>query len=871
MNRNWIRRLVILFVFIASLIGFSFGMNKGNTDMTIEMPKASLPVAYILIDDLQINEMHGYAQRMDAATIRESLTPIGENRELSFKVDLYGQEPEEIRFEVRNTDGSRLIEDTRVTDYIKEDDSISATAYLKDLIEENVEYNFILIIKLKDGRELFYYTRVIQGNSSLVNEKLSFVSDFHAKTFDKELAKELSLYLEPNSDGDNSNFGNVDIHSNLDQVSWGNLHIKEISEPSLSICEIGKTTASIKLQTIVEVKENNITNVYRVQEFYRIRHTTERFYLLNYYRTMEELFMMEKSSFANNKIVLGIQKEDIRMEESDGGNILAFTNAGRIYSYNADENKLAQLFAFVDADNFDSRTYYDCNDVKILDVEENGNVSFMVYGYMNRGTHEGEVGIEVCYYNSLMNTVEEQIFVEYDKSPRILIEDLGKLAYINNNNELFVLMDGAICKIDIENKKDTTVVSGLKEENFYVSQNDRVVVWQDAENKLILLNLNTEETIMFNTEENEYCKPIGFMNEDVVYGIANAQDVSVDKMGTSIYPMKKLIIRAENGTVLKTYENENVYVMSGEIIDNQLNLTRMEGIREEIETAETEETEQEVTEENVTEEETQDSLGQLVELIPIVDDQITSNVEVSEGTNKIVSAVTDLYETIWQIELKKEIDVKSIKFLTPKVVLFEGGRRLEPEKQVVNSRYLVYTKGELEAVYSDEAMAVADAYQNVGTVLDYHGNEVYKRAETVERNQIMAIQPKKTTDEKDSMAVCLDTVLQLEGISGNTDYMLEQGQNALQILESNLKGYDILNLTGCPMDVALYYMNQDIPVLARQGKDSYVLIIGFNQHNVVLFDPEIGKIFKHGMNDSREMFAENGNCFVTYARTRSGE
>ena len=867
MNRNWIRRLVILFVFIASLIGFSFGMNKGNTDMTIEMPKASLPVAYILIDDLQINEMHGYTQRMDAATIRESLTPLGEDRELSFKVDLYEQEPEEIRFEVRNVDGSRLIEDTRVTDYFKENDSVRASVHLKDLIEENTEYNFILIIKLKDGREIFYYTRVIQGNASLASEKLNYVLDFHAKTFDKELAKELSLFLEPNSDGDNSNFGKVDIHSNLEQVSWGDLPIREIGEPTLSICEIGKSTASVKLQTIVEVKENNITNVYRVQEFYRIRYTTERFYLLNFYRTMEELFMMEKSSFANNKIVLGIQKEDIRMEESDGGNVLAFTNAGRIYSYNADENKLAQLFAFVDADNFDARTYYDCSDVKILDVEENGNVSFMVYGYMNRGTHEGEVGIEVCYYNSLMNTVEEQIFIEYSKSPRILLEDLEKMAYINNTNELFVLMDGAICKVDIDSKKASTVVSGLKEENFYISQNDRVVVWQNSENVLSLMNLNTEEILSFNAEENEYCKPIGFMNEDIVYGIANAQDVSVDKMGTSIFPMKKLVIRAENGSVLKTYENENVYVMDGEIIDNQLNLTRMEGIREEIELPE-EELQQEESEENIAED-VQVQLGRLVELKPIVDDQITSNVEVSEGTNKIVSAVTDLYETIWQIELKKEIDVKGLKFLTPKVVLYEGGRRLKAEEQTVSERYLVYTKGELSEIYSDEAMAVADAYQNVGTVLDYCGNEIYKRAETVERNQIMAIQAEKVTDEKDSMAVCLDTILQFEGISRNTEHMLAQGQNAQQILEANLKDYDVLNLTGCPMDVALYYMNQDIPVLARQGKDSYVLIIGFNQQNVVLFDPEIGKIFKHGMNDSREMFAENGNCFVTYARTNS--
>ena len=867
MNRNWIRRLVILVVFIASLIGFSFGMNKGNTDMTIEMPKASFPVAYITIDDQKINEMHGYVQRMDVATMRDCLTPIGEDRELSFSVDLYGQEPEEVRFEVRSVDGSRLIEDTRVTDYFHEEESIRATVHLKDLIEENIEYNFILVLKLKDGREIYYYTRVIQGNAALVSEKLDYVLDFHAKTFDKELSKELSLYLEPNSDGDNSNFGRVDIHSNLSQVSWGDLHVKEIIEPTVSICEIGKTTASIKLHTMVEVKEDKITNTYRVEEFYRIRYTTDRVYLLNFYRSMEELFAMEKSSFANNKIVLGIQKDDIRMEESDGGNILAFTNAGRIYSYNSNENKFAQLFAFADADNFDARTYYDCSDVKILDVEENGNVSFMVYGYMNRGTHEGEVGIEVCYYNSLMNTIEEQIFIEYDKSPQILIEDLEKMAYINKNNELFILVDGSICKIDVDKKTGSTVVSGLKEESFYVSENDRVVVWQDSRDRLSLMNLNTEETVILKAGADEYCKPIGFMNEDVVYGIANAQDVSVDKMGTSIFPMKKLIISAEDGSVLKTYENDNIYVMGGEISENQLNLTRMEGIREEVEEGQ----ESESKEDEVSDMQTQDTLGRLVELKPIVDDQITSNVEIDEGTNKIISAVTDLYETIWQIELKKEIDVKGLKFLTPKVVLYEGGRRLQTRQQPVDNRYLVYTKGELSEIYSDESMAVADAYQNVGTVLDYYGNEIYKRTETVERNQIMAIQPEKVTDEKDSMAVCLDTILQFEGISRNTELMLAQGQDAQQILESNLKDYDVLDLTGCPMDVALYYMNQDIPVLARQGKDSYVLIIGFNQQNVVLFDPGIGKIFKHGMNDSREMFAENGNCFVTYARTNSGE
>lgn len=865
MTRNWIRRIIILLVFVASLIGFSVGMNKGNTDMTIEMPGATFPIAYITIDDQKVNEMHGYAKRMDVATLRDTLTPIGEDRELAFQIDLYEQEIGEVRFEVRNVDGTRLIEDTRVTDYYKENSKLYAKVNLKDLIEENVEYNFILILTLKDGKEIYYYTRVIQCNNTLTSDKLAYVLDFHGKTFDKEAAKELTVYLESNSDGNNSDFGNVDIHSSLSQVSWGDLNIREVTEPSVSICEVGKNTASIKLQTIVETKEGKITNTYRVQEFYRIRYSTERFYLLNFYRTMEEIFPMEKNSFANNKIMLGIQKDEIQMAESEGGNILAFTNAGRIYSYNADENKFAQLFAFMDEEHFDARTYYDYSDVKILDVEENGNVAFMVYGYMNRGTHEGEVGVEVCYYNSLTNTVEEQIFIAYDKSPQILLEDIENFAYVNKNNELFVYMDGAIYKVNIVTKTYEIIVSGLHEDTFYVSQNDQMVVWQEKDNQLTMMNLNTEKTTEIQVGEEESCRAIGFMNEDVVYGIANKQDVGLDKLGTSIFPMKKMVIEAANGSILKTYENENVYVMDGEIKENQLNLTRVEGVREAVEEPEDE------TEDTIVEE--AKPLGKLVELIPIVDDQITSNTKIEEGTNKKTTAVTDLYETIHQIEVKKEIDTKGIKFLTPKEVLFEGGRRLEPENnpEMTKERYLVYTNGRISNIFSNAATAVAYAYENVGTVLDYYGNEIYKRGETVERNQIMAIQEAKITEEKDSMAVCLDSILQFEGISRNTEFMLQQGQNAQEILENNLKNYDILNLTGCPMDVALYYMNQDIPVLARQGDDSYVLIIGFNQQNVVLFDPEIGRIFKHGMNDSREMFEKNGNCFVTYARTNNGE
>ena len=45
-----------------------------------------------------------------------------------------------------------------------------------------------------------------------------------------------------------------------------------------------------------------------------------------------------------------------------------------------------------------------------------------------------------------------------------------------------------------------------------------------------------------------------------------------------------------------------------------------------------------------------------------------------------------------------------------------------------------------------------------------------------------------------------------------------------------------------------------------------VLIVGFNEKNTVVMNPEIGNVYKVGMNDSTEWFEQNGNHFITYIR-----
>ena len=121
-------------------------------------------------------------------------------------------------------------------------------------------------------------------------------------------------------------------------------------------------------------------------------------------------------------------------------------------------------------------------------------------------------------------------------------------------------------------------------------------------------------------------------------------------------------------------------------------------------------------------------------------------------------------------------------------------------------------------------------------------------------------------EERNSLAVCLDTILAYEGVQRNTAYMLQRGMTVVEILRNNLPDAQILELSGCSLNAVLYYVNRDIPVLAILNDGNAVLIVGFNELNTVLMDPQTGEVYKKGINDSTEWFEENGNGFIAYIR-----
>lgn len=840
MKKAIIKGIVFGLTFFAALFIISKIMNQGNHDMTAEMAPADYPVIYMGMNGVRYNELHGYAQAMDTAYMRDTITALDEERTTEFTIGTYGQSVREIAYEVRSVDGERLIENTVVTEYTESADTIYGLITLKDLLERDTEYELILILSTEKNSNIRYYTRIIWPQDYHLAEKLDFAITFHEKSFDKEAVKDLAKYMETNSEGDNSTLHRVDIHCNLNQVSWGNLSVTRVSEPVFNVTELATQTASITAHYIVSTGIGKDTRYFYVEEFYRLRYTPDRIYLLDYVRTMNSLLDEKDEIYVNDKIMLGVADENLEIAESEDGNVFAFEIQNRLYSYNVTTNKMAVIFGFYDANNRDARTLYNQHAIRILNIDEGGNVHFAVYGYMNRGRHEGEVGIQIYNYDSALNTIEEVLYIPYDKTFQILKEEMDQLLYLSRENYLYFVLENAVYEVDLTEKSCKRIIETMQDESIKMSDSNKMIVWQSSGSlyeakELVMMDLSRRERLEIAAKEGEYIMPLGFMGEDLIYGLAREEDIVADQTGRTTFPMYAVYICDAKGEILKSYHQDSIYVSNCSMQNNQITLERL--LKQED--------------------------GTYVET---TQDYIMNSSETAEGKNTIKAVVTENYGKFIQIAVKKSIDAKSLQVLTPKEVLYEGGRTLYLAEENLPERYYVYGLEGIAGIYRNPAKAVMCAEEESGVVINGKGDYVWIRGNRVTKNQIMAIDEAQATEEKSSLAVCLDTMLKYEGIIRNSEYMLAAGETVYDILSDNLENAQVLDLKGCSLDAVLYYVNRDIPVLASLNDGSAVLIIGFNQYNVVLMNPEKGTIYKMGINDSAEWFEKNGNSFITYIK-----
>ena len=99
MKKIIIRILTLAAIFVLAVVG--------TTDTTETMAEATFPLVYMKNGDSLLNCLHGYTQEMDVTAMRDTLTPLENDRTLNLRIDPYKKKISDISYEVLNADGSR--------------------------------------------------------------------------------------------------------------------------------------------------------------------------------------------------------------------------------------------------------------------------------------------------------------------------------------------------------------------------------------------------------------------------------------------------------------------------------------------------------------------------------------------------------------------------------------------------------------------------------------------------------------------------------------------------------------------------------------------------------------------------------------------
>lgn len=840
MRKGVLKAIILAAVFGVTLVVTSLLTHQNNIDLTTKMSEASLPTVSLKENGTEINELYGYTQEMDGTGVRDAIAPLGEDLTLPVIIKAYQSQIEAISYQVRTMDMERLMEEGSVESFFQQDGEVNVEFQFENILEEGSEYILILTLQC-DGRDVYYYTRIIRESGYHVQEAVDFVMNFHEQTFHGEDADSLATYLEPNAQADNTSLQKVTINSSLKQVTWADFKGERIGKPVPSIKEIGSSYNTIVLNYVMTAAgENGEVEYYNVEEYYRVRYGNSRMYLLNYERTMNEIFRGESERVTTGSISLGIRSQNVEYMTNERGSVVAFVQEGELWSYNSDDNRLSRIYSFRGAEGIDERENNPQHQIKIIKIDEVGSMDFVVYGYMNRGEHEGNVGIAVYHYDGVGNTTEEELFIPSDKSYEMLKTEWGNIFYVSDGNVFYLLAGDNLYSINLYSRESKKVLSGLEAGQYAVSDTGRYIAWQDSDNRyhadsLKIMDLEGEEIREVTAGEGEYLLPVGFVQDDFVYGAARQSDVVIDSAGNTQFPMYRIQIIDETGEVVKDYQKDGYYITKAYVENETIFLNRVY----------------------------QNGTGYVS-----AEQDTIKNQQLESGRNIVVETVqSGQKQSVVQFAFTgdREELTKAPQVVVPKEILVKEDRSVTLDTSTEQGIYYVYSAGKIVKATPFVAEAVITADNNMGVVIGDQQKYIWRRGRKSSQPVVGDVSVDLSQTGGSTAARCLTAILQTEGISMDVEGLLAQGETPKQILEEALTEAKVIDLTGCSVEQVLYYVNLKTPVFAVVNNEA-LLIVGYDEHNTILYNPQTNATYKMGLQDSKAMFDAAGNVFLGYLK-----
>ena len=876
-----VRVIVMIMVFVITIYFVNIFENRNYKNLAKEMNDAELPLAYVSYGDTLLNCMHGYTSDVDITLLRDSITPIDEQKHIEILVQNDKKYASGYSYEIRSIAGDSLVEkgDIEAADNGSGYDELDINVRMD--LKKDMEYMLVVKASSEKGLAASYYTRIVVNDDYHEAELLKAVQDFHDASFDfnaLETESVIGIYKTEYagaSTGDSFGLGHVNLANDYADIMWDGLKPTVVSDINIYIKEIDVNYAVIEMEyNASSITDQDVTSYYAVKEFYKAgyslvevsdseadgedsygdasygdasygdasydeeysytdeesqggqaeetSHTEPKITMFSYDRYVDEYFDRTGIDALNNVYEIGIvSSDDLEYRYVENNRKIAFVRNGQLWMYDYDQGEIIRVYSFCADDYTEDAATYDAHNINIMEFADDGNLTFSVYGYMNRGDREGKLGIGLFTFDYSTLEVDELLFVECNVPYEAMKTETSRLTYYDGQ-KFYYMMGGKVNAVDIKNRKQSYIAENLSAGDVKVSADMSVMAFGENEDqsqntRITLMNMKTGNSYDITAGDGECLICYGFKDSDMVYGVSDIADAGVDADLESFsetkyseesrdnIPAKRLYIVGSDGSQIKEYAKDGCYLMQVDVNANLLYLTRGEK-----------------------------SNGKFV---AIKDDFITFKEDDSKQTigtvhNSSITGYDRLYFTVPEniylsyipnlnITKEKIDDQNSYMIMT-----------IEREKVT----YHVYDNLGLSKIYDVAGDAINYAESVAGIVVSSDGEVIYRKMESQEYNTIAAGIFHHSTGTVDaSLTDCLYMVLNYQGVQVTEDE-IKQYSDPVTVLNTLGKKKGI-NVTGLSLDMLLGYVSDGIPVISRIDDGRYVLIVSYNDEDVRYYDP----------------------------------
>ncbi len=833
--------IIRIFLFIACFIGGVLLINRlvgGNSgDYSMEMDPATLPVIYTRVADMDINMMHGYVSDIDASLLRDSVTPLVDG-EIVLVVDSNQTRFDKMEYEVRSGDSSSLVEEGDVTGFEK-DKRNNKVASLKPrmTLKEGEDYILKLTMKVKGNVDITYYTHLINKNTTHLEKELEFVKSINTALLDKSEAEEYKKYLESDPAKVSNDLGNVDITDSFEAITYGDMKPQLLYNPEMIITEMGDDIANVRMKfNITAESSKSNTEYYEVCEDYRVRYTATRMYLLSYNRTISSIYDPIFTSSSNNGLKMGItNSSDVSYITANNNKLVAFVKNRELYLYDYQHVQMYQIFSFMQEEYGNIFNNYNHHDIQLISLDNDGNLSFAVYGYMNRGNHEGENGVLLYSYDMETKQIEERAFIPTAEPYSTLKEDVTGVCYMNDEDDVYITLSGVLYVVHMDEQRFEVLMESVTNDRVVSSEDHHLLGVSSVDrNSVIVRNLANGDSMSVSSDAEDRVRVIGFVADDLVLGRVRIADI-VEDSSRVIEPIYEVDIINWSGKVIKSYEPPKGKLVMSVSVKNNLVEMKLSKKRGDI-------------------------------FVDSGSDWIMSNDD--DDANMVT--LDYIYNTVRYKELyiiyPNNLYITDIPELAiAKETRVEENRTFEIESDAKGAlRYFIYKNGEI--VESVEAIsdAIIRADEVGGGVVNSMQRTVWEKSAIHDYAIVGENVTLLSSNKEQSLAACVAMALVFEGKTASLDDVVDSSDDAISYLGENLD-QEVFALKGCSLDQMKFYICKGHPVIAKMS-GGYVLITSYNSQYIRYYDPVRNEVMVEDYSSVEADIVSSGNEYYAYSK-----